>query len=100
MERMGVDEATFEEFLGLFLKEMESQMAEITEAVAREDAGSLERAAHTLKGAAAGMCAERVRDAALHLEKMGRGGDLLDASDALAALGNEVELLREYAGKR
>ena len=99
MERMGVDEATFKEFLELFLDEMESQMTEIAEAVEAKDAKTLERAAHTLKGAAAGMCAERVRDTAFHLEKMGRGGDLSDTGAALTALGREVELLREHAGK-
>ena len=61
------------------------------------DAYTVERMAHTLKGAAAGMCAMRVRDAAFVLEKLGRSEDLSEAKEALRTLNREIALLKATA---
>lgn len=98
MERMQADEAVFQEFLPLFLTELGAQLGQMAAAIEEQNAHGLEHAAHTLKGAAAGMCAERVRDAAFELEKIGRSGDLSGAPVGFEALQSEVALLRQTAG--
>jgi hypothetical protein len=61
---------------------------------ALEDPARLQLSAHVLKGGVATFAARAAFEAALRLEKMGRGGDLSAAPEALAALAQEVERLR------
>jgi signal transduction histidine kinase/CheY-like chemotaxis protein len=97
MERMQADESVFYEFLELYLRETVSQVQQLSVAVEEGDASIVERMAHTLKGASAGICAERVRDVALTLEKLGRSGDLTGAKAALDTLSQEIARVREAA---
>jgi two-component system sensor histidine kinase/response regulator len=98
LSRLGGDEAMFNEFLLLLLDGAESDVAELAVAVEADDAVGVERLAHGLKGGAASLGADRVRDAAYRLEIMGRSGDLADARPALARLREELSLLRELIG--
>jgi HPt (histidine-containing phosphotransfer) domain-containing protein len=50
--------------------------------------------AHSLKGALGMLCAEAACEAARRLEKSGREGNLLEASQELSVLERELELLR------
>ena len=74
-------------------------MIRIAEAIERGDAEGVERLVHSLKGTAASMGADRVRDAAYRLETIGHSGDLSGARSALAYLEQEVNLLREHVGE-
>ncbi len=96
--RLGGDEVMFNEFLLLLLDGAESDVAELDMAVEANDAVGIERLAHGLKGGAASLGADRVRDAAYQLEIIGRSGDLGDARSALAHLREELRLLRELVG--
>jgi CheY-like chemotaxis protein/HPt (histidine-containing phosphotransfer) domain-containing protein len=98
LSRLGGDETMFNEFLRLMLDGAESDVAEITEAVEADDALRIERLAHGLKGGAASLGADRLRDAALRLEIVGRSGDLTDARDALAHLREELSYLHGFVG--
>ena len=90
----------FNEFLLLLLDGAESDVAELTVAVEADDAVGIERLAHGLKGGAASLGADRVRDAAYQLELIGRGGDLEGARPALAHLREELNRLHELVGYR
>ena len=63
----------------------------------------MQRLAHTIKGAVDSCGASRAYDAAMVLERMGRGGELDGAPAAYATLGREIERvlpeLAVYAGK-
>jgi HPt (histidine-containing phosphotransfer) domain-containing protein len=90
----------FDEFLLLLLDGAESDVAELGVAVEANDAVGIERLAHGLKGGAASLGADRVRDAAYRLEIMGRDGDLADARPALARLQEELNLLHDLIGEQ
>jgi two-component system sensor histidine kinase/response regulator len=100
LSRLGDDEVMFDEFLLLLLDGAESDVAELGVAVEAQDALGIERLAHGLKGGAASLGADRVRDAAYRLETIGRSGDLADARSALARLQEELSRLRGLVGEK
>ena len=99
IERLGGAEDLLDELLELLLKQTTTDLPQIAQAVEQGDADRLERLAHSLKGAAASLSAERVRQAASDLESIGRDGDMSGAQPALALLEQEVILLRQTIGR-
>ena len=73
-------------------------MAAVKTAVTARDAERLHRAAHSLKGAVATLAGQQAFDAALHLERLGRAGDLAEVDKAYAALEAQVERLQTVLG--
>src|SRR5256712_231047 len=94
MERLEGDAGLLAEMVGLFLQDYPRLLAAMREAVARGDAKSLERAAHTLKGAVSNFAAPAATAAALRLEQMGRQANLTQAEEAFAALEAELDRLK------
>jgi HPt (histidine-containing phosphotransfer) domain-containing protein len=70
-------------------------LAGVDKAVRAGDAVALQRAAHSLKGAAGAVGGRASFDAALRLEKLGAAADLADAAAAARDLHRAVEGLRE-----
>ena len=76
-------------------------MSEIRAAVQNREAARLQRAAHSLGGAAATLSAGRVTGAALTLEKIGRDACIDRAPGALTVLEKEIaRLMRALATYR
>jgi len=86
LARVGGDEELLHEIAVLFLDECPRALLEIHQALAGEDAGKLESAAHSLKGSVANFGASAAVAAAFRLEQMGRAQQLLEAPAALRAL--------------
>ncbi len=61
-------------------------LSQIRDAVAADDGEALSVAAHTYKGMVANFCADSTVEAALKLEMMGKGSDLVGAPEAFAVL--------------
>jgi PAS domain S-box-containing protein len=76
-----------------FVETVPGLLKSIGDAVASGDAPGVRKAAHTLKGAAASMCATASSAVAFSLEKAGRDGVLDGAPDLLAQLTTEVQRL-------
>jgi CheY-like chemotaxis protein len=89
------DEDLCAQILGLFLEETSGQLKSLKEALDREDPLSLERQAHSLKGASANVGACRFRDSAARLEEIGRGKRLEGARGLIEELEEEFERFRE-----
>ena len=87
LDRVDDDRELLTEILGLFREQAAASRADIEAALARRDGPALERAAHSLKGAASNISAEQVREAGMHLEHAGRAGDWEAAQAAWAELG-------------
>jgi len=98
LERLGGDEEMFEEFLGLLLDQCSNDVPRIAQAIQADDAAEVESLAHSLKGAAASLSAERVRAVSSYLEQAGRNGDLSEAPIGLQALNQTVQELRVSVG--
>jgi len=86
LEQVGGDQELLIEVAQLFLEDYPNSLREIEEALRTGDAKLMERAAHTLKGAAANFGAEPVVEPALRLEMAGRRGNLSAASGDFAQL--------------
>jgi two-component system sensor histidine kinase/response regulator len=67
------------EIVNLFLATYPDLLSEIDEALLREDADGLRRAAHTMKGAVANFGAKTIVEQARILESLGKSGDLAAA---------------------
>ncbi|MBN1824823.1 MAG: response regulator [Candidatus Eisenbacteria bacterium] len=96
LRRMEGDHEMFDRLLTLLLERSPERMEEIREAIERGDGVAAADRAHALKGAAAGLGAERLRQCAERLEGLGRAGDLSGAEGALAPLGREIDRLRDH----
>lgn len=82
------------ELVAMFLDEYPGWLAEMREAITATDPQELQRVAHMLKGAVSNYGAETATDLALIIERMGREGDLANASVALRELTDSMERLR------
>jgi signal transduction histidine kinase/DNA-binding response OmpR family regulator/HPt (histidine-containing phosphotransfer) domain-containing protein len=91
LERTGGDRKLLEEIIGVFLAEIPNWMRELGAALRRGDAVEVQRIAHTVKGAVDSCGASRAYDAAMVLERMGRGGEFEDAMTVYATLEREVQ---------
>ena len=91
-QNIGEDNELFGQLVGLFLDRYQAMLTDIKEGLVQADAITVERAAHTLKGTAANLCALEVASAASRLEAVGHLSALQDAPPVYAQL--EMEVLR------
>jgi HPt (histidine-containing phosphotransfer) domain-containing protein len=70
---------------------MPHQIALLAQAVNDHDAQTVRLIAHSIKGAAAGVCGEEIREIAWKLEQTGNAGDLAAAAAALPELSARFE---------
>ena len=87
------DDQMLKELCGLFLEQSPTMCAKIGQAVTDKDARALQRAAHTLKGAAGALCAVRTVKVAQQLESLGQNQNLGQAEAALPVLDRELTAL-------
>jgi two-component system, sensor histidine kinase and response regulator len=81
-----------QELAELFLAEAPGLLAQIRSGVGEHNAESVERGAHTLKGALGNFGARRACEAAREVETCGREGRLEDAAAHFSSLEGEVAL--------
>jgi PAS domain S-box-containing protein len=93
LERLMEDEQLAGIVLGGFLEDIPHQIELLGEFLDREDAHAAHRQAHSIKGAAANVGGERLRQCALQLEKAAQREDLQTVRDGLPALKEEFERL-------
>ncbi|PLS84889.1 MAG: hypothetical protein CYG60_15530 [Actinobacteria bacterium] len=83
------------ELTELFVTDATSHLAALREGIEREDAGSVERSAHTLKGSSGNMGATVMSRISSELQDAGRSGDLTGARELLTRLQAEFGRVRE-----
>ena len=86
------------EVLQLFLQEVPPRIDRLRIAYAAGNIEEVYRAAHSLKGSAGNIGAERLMGVCRKLDEMGRAGDLTDAAPLVAALGLEYETVAAEIG--
>jgi two-component system, sensor histidine kinase and response regulator len=82
------------ELIDLFLDEVPQQLGALREAVEKDDAPSVERIAHTLKGSSGNMGATPMAQICAELEDVGASGDLSRAPELLERLEEEFWRVR------
>ena len=83
-----------EEVFGLFLTDAPARIDAIAAAVDHGDAPGLQRAAHTLKGAAGTIGAIPLQNVCRQLEQMGKQAAFAEAAAGLAALRLEYQRVK------
>ncbi len=85
------EEEILHELVDAYLSSGSELVAQIQQAAQQQDAGLLERAAHSLKSSSASLGAERLSQQSKKLELQGRAGDLQDVSEQARALYREYQ---------
>jgi len=93
LARVEGDTILLKEVADIFLEDSPRLLREIKDSIARQDARTLERAAHALKGSLSNFGAVTACEATLALEKMGRYAKLTGAEQACTQLEMEIQLL-------
>ena len=86
LDRVGGDESLLKEITEIFLAEYPALIADIRDAIDKQDAVKLEHSAHTLKGSVSNFGADAATDAAYQLEVLGRRRSLDQAPEAFREL--------------
>jgi two-component system sensor histidine kinase/response regulator len=95
LDRINGEEQLLQEVIELFLGDAPSRLTEVRVALEQGDPKRLQIAAHSLKGAAGYVGAERTAAQALKLEELGQRGDLSPALNEFRQLEYEIEQLRQ-----
>ena len=96
LDQLGGDRELFDDVVRAFVGTIPELLGELRSACNHTDGHQLQAAAHSLRGAAANICAEPTRQAALRLEQMGTQADLGNCEAALAELESHLERLQEF----
>lgn len=91
LERVEGDRELLAEMVHLFQEEAPQLLAAMRDALARGDMAVMERAAHSLKGAASNLSAKVAAGAAMRLETDARNKDADSAGKSLGELERTVE---------
>ena len=93
LERVEQDMEFLRETVDMLGNDGRAFMAEVRRGVDAGDAGTVSRAAHTLKGMISNFCAADVQASAAVVERMGRDGDLAAGPTAVTELEGQLEAL-------
>ena len=95
LNRLDGDRELLAELIDVFLPDAEGMLQCVSEAVARQDATAVGRAAHKIKGSLSIFSSSAATETAQLLETMGRNQDLSLAREVLAQLEQQVERLKK-----
>jgi HPt (histidine-containing phosphotransfer) domain-containing protein len=96
LDRVGGDRELLREITDIFLAEYPGLLAEMRTAIRSQDARSLERSAHTLKGSVSNFGAPAATQAAYQLETLGRRAEMKAAPQHLQDLESELQQLSRH----
>jgi len=93
LDMMGDDEDLLREALAIFMADLPRKLEELRHGLRDNDLERVKRAAHTLKGASASICAENVRGISQKMEESALSGDLDAVSQSTPQLEQELKKL-------
>jgi two-component system sensor histidine kinase/response regulator len=97
--RCGGDEVFLYQMLREFLDDALPALQTLKMAIESQDHTTIESKAHSLKGAAANLSAQRTADLAHRLELLGKQGDLSGAGELIELLRSELTKLEEFESR-
>ncbi|MDH3629298.1 MAG: Hpt domain-containing protein [Acidobacteriota bacterium] len=95
LDRLGGDAELLGDIIQLFLGESPKMLQGVREASERDDLVTLQRTAHTLKGALLNISAPQAADVAARIEQAGRDGQRERTQELLQRLSDEINALEE-----
>jgi HPt (histidine-containing phosphotransfer) domain-containing protein len=93
LQRLGNDEDLLRDIIQIYLEDVPGMVKKIHAAVEENDANSLQRAAHSLKGLASTLSAHEVVDVAYRLEHIAATRNLADAAKTAVEVDQRVDEL-------
>ena len=96
LRRLGGDQEIYNELMELFIDQTTEQVEQLKEAVKNRTAESVQKIAHSIKGAAANLGVMVVQKTAFELEQIGSNNELDDAEKLLSKLIFEFERAKQY----
>ncbi len=99
LQQMGGDEELMAELVEVFFEDLPERLQEIEAALAVSDAESLQKAAHTLKGAVGNFAAHAAYEMTFELETWAKEGGVEGADQIYAKLVEQIELLKAALGE-
>ncbi len=96
MSRFGNDREFFKDLGKEFLNYVPEQIRNLEEAVKSEDTALVQKNAHSIKGAAGNLSANKVASVAVVIENMGRQGDISEVSSLIEDLKSEISCLEQF----
>ena len=99
MARFGDDMVFFKELAKEFLSYVPEQISSLEEALRSDDISAIRQNAHSIKGAAGNLSAEKVRTIAAAIENIGGNGERATIPALIADLKNEVTNFEQFVGK-
>jgi len=97
LDRLMGDEKLANEILGEFIEDVPRKFTALKEALDKSDTPSVQREAHTLKGAAANVGALALQEVVNQIEVAGEAGDMAKASSLAAQLDKQFEVLKKLS---
>ena len=98
LERIEGDQEFLTEIVQVFIDDALRQIGLLKEALATGDTERVCKHGHTLKGAAANICAERMQQVACEIETAGKTGDLKQTSLLIAKIEKEYAVFKSGIG--
>jgi PAS domain S-box-containing protein len=95
LERIGGDEKLAEELLKIFAQTLTVHLKELKTALEQKDAGQIRFEAHTLKGMAANISANNLRNVFFEMETAGKESRAEDAYSCISKLKTALEKFKE-----
>jgi HPt (histidine-containing phosphotransfer) domain-containing protein len=93
LQRLGNDDDLLRDIIQIYLEDAPGMVKKIHAAIEENDANSLQRAAHSLKGLASTLSAHEVVDVAYRLEHIAATRNLVDAAKTAAEAEQRVDEL-------
>lgn len=96
LARAGDDRVFYRELLDLFLDDARQRLVQLESALSAGDLAQVASTAHSIKGAAANLAAERARALAWAIESRGRAGDSTGLAERAGELAAELERVAAF----
>ncbi len=96
LARAGDDRAFYRELLDLFLDDARQRLVHLETALSAGDLTQVASTAHSIKGAAANLAAERARALAWAIESRARAGDSAGLAELAGELAAELERVADF----
>ena len=96
LRRLDGDKSLLIDLIGFYLEDYPSLLVRIDAAAAKNDAASLERAAHSMKGLVANFDAALAKEAAQQLETSAKQRDIAEVSGLIESLKQAADELAEH----
>jgi HPt (histidine-containing phosphotransfer) domain-containing protein len=96
LRRLGEDHDFLRELYTLYIEDAPDRLATLKKAIAAEDQETMVKAAHSLKGISATICAPAAQQAAMTAESTARDGDLGALQSLIPGLESTVDTTVEH----